>query len=60
VDDVSLFPGHIACSPFSKSEIVIPVIRQGEVIAVLDADSEHLKEFNEADRRYLEEAVMLL
>lgn len=60
VDDVSLFPGHIACSPFSKSEIVIPVMRQGEVIAVLDIDSEYLKDFDVVDRKSLEEAAMLL
>lgn len=60
VGDVSLFPGHIACSPLSRSEIVIPVWRNGQVIAVLDIDSEHLSDFDETDRKYLEEAVGLL
>lgn len=60
VEDVSLFPGHIACSPFSKSEIVIPVFRNGEIIAVLDIDSERLKDFDDTDSKYLQEAAGLL
>jgi GAF domain-containing protein len=54
VPDVEKFPGHIACSSLSRSEIVIPVIRNGEVIGVLDVDSELLDQFDETDQRYLE------
>lgn len=54
VDDVETFPGHIACSSESRSEIVVPLMRHGEVIAVLDIDSEHLATFDDTDRRYLE------
>jgi L-methionine (R)-S-oxide reductase len=57
VDDVEEFPGHIACSSASKSEIVVPVIRDGNVLAVLDVDSEYLKCFDEVDKVYLEEMV---
>jgi len=57
VDDVEKFPGHIACSSLSKSEIVLPIIRNGEVIGVLDVDSEHLGFFDEIDQRFLEEVV---
>ena len=57
VPDVEKFPGHIACSSLSKSEIVVPVIRNGEVTAVLDVDSELLNLFNETDKKYLEEIV---
>lgn len=60
VDDVEKFPGHIACSSFSKSEIVVPVIRNGEVVAVLDADSEHLAHYNETDKLFLEKLVELI
>ena len=54
VDDVEKFPGHIACSSLSRSEIVVPVIRSYEVVAVLDADSENLSSFDETDKHYLE------
>lgn len=54
VPDVEQFPGHIACSSRSRSEIVVPVIRQGAVVAVLDVDSEHLAHFDETDRQWLE------
>ncbi|MCR5821252.1 MAG: GAF domain-containing protein, partial [Bacteroidaceae bacterium] len=54
VPDVELFPGHIACSSATKSEIVVPIIREGQVIAVLDIDSEHLSTFDETDRLWLE------
>ena len=54
VPDVDLFPGHIACNSASRSEIVIPVIRQGEVIAVLDIDSDSLDSFDETDAFFLE------
>jgi L-methionine (R)-S-oxide reductase len=60
VPDVEKFPGHIACSSLSKSEIVVPVIRNGEVVAVLDVDSEELDHFDKADQRYLEEIVNLI
>lgn len=59
VPDVEQFPGHIACSSASRSEIVVPVWRNGEIIAVLDIDSEHLTTFDDTDRRYLEELVKL-
>jgi GAF domain-containing protein len=57
VPDVNQFPGHIACSSLSKSEIVIPIIRFGEVLGILDIDSEHLNHFDETDKKYLEEIV---
>ena len=63
VPDVEQFPGHIACSSQSKSEIVVPVFSHDEekaVIAVLDIDSEHLSTFDETDRKYLEEICGLL
>lgn len=60
VPDVEEFPGHIACSAMSKSEIVVP-IREGEkVVAVLDIDSEHLATFDSVDRQYLEQLVRLI
>ena len=60
VDDVEKFPGHIACSSLSKSEIVIPLFKNGEVIGVLDVDSNKLGQFDETDKRYLEEIVAIL
>ena len=60
VHDVDKFPGHIACSNASKSEIVVPIMKNGEVTAVLDIDSEHLATFDETDRRWLEMIVELL
>ena len=54
VEDVEKFPGHIACSSLSKSEIVVPVMLNNQVVAVLDADSEHLAYFDEIDKTYLE------
>lgn len=60
VPDVNLFPGHIACSGLSRSEIVVPLLHEGKVIGVLDIDSEQPNEFGETDRRYLEEVVRLL
>ena len=60
VPDVEKFPGHIACSSLSKSEIVIPVIRNNEVKAVLDVDSEELNHFDETDKIYLEKIVELI
>ena len=60
VPDVDQFPGHIACSSASRSEIVVPVIMEGEIIGVLDIDSAELDTFDETDRRYLEYIVTLL
>jgi L-methionine (R)-S-oxide reductase len=57
VPDVNAFAGHIACSSLSLSEIVVPVIRNGEVVAVLDVDSEKYSEYDETDKKYLEEVV---
>jgi len=59
VPDVEKFPGHIACSSESRSEIVVPVWKDGKIIAVLDIDSERFGTFDETDRRYLEEIVKL-
>lgn len=55
VPDVEQFPGHIACSSDSKSEIVVPIIKRGEVIGVLDIDSDTLDTFDMVDAHYLEE-----
>jgi L-methionine (R)-S-oxide reductase len=60
VPDVERFPGHIACSSLSRSEIVVPVIRGGKVVAVLDVDSVELDQFDETDRKYLEAVVDLI
>jgi L-methionine (R)-S-oxide reductase len=60
VPDVEKFPGHIACSSLSKSEIVVPVIRKDEVVAVLDVDSEQLSDFDNTDKFYLEKIVELI
>lgn len=62
VPDVELFPGHIACSGLSKSEIVIPVFKKGsdEVKAVLDIDSKSLSAFDDIDREQLEKIASLL
>ena len=54
VPDVEQFPGHIACSALSRSEIVVPLIREGRVVAVLDIDSAQLATFDQTDRLYLE------
>jgi L-methionine (R)-S-oxide reductase len=60
VPDVEKFPGHIACSSLSKSEIVVPIIRNGEVIGVLDVDASEYDQFDETDQQYLEEIVSFL
>jgi L-methionine (R)-S-oxide reductase len=60
VSDVEKFPGHIACSSLSKSEIVVPVIKNNEVVAVLDVDSEYLDSFDETDQKFLERIVRLV
>jgi L-methionine (R)-S-oxide reductase len=61
VSDVHQFPGHIACDPNSKSEIVVPVFdRAGQLIAVFDVDSDQYDSFDEVDQRYLEQIMALL
>lgn len=60
VPDVEQFPGHIACSSASKSEIVVPLFNDGKVVAVLDIDSEHLATFDDTDKLWLERIVALL
>lgn len=60
VADVDQFPGHIACSSASRSEIVVPILREGAVIAVLDIDSELLATFDEEDQLWLEKIVTIL
>ena len=55
VEDVDAFPGHIACSSQSKSEIVVPLLRNNEVIGVLDVDSDELATFNDIDEQYLKQ-----
>jgi len=57
VPDVEKFPGHIACSSLSRSEIVVPIFHEGEVVGVLDVDSADLNAFDEEDQRWLEEIV---
>ena len=57
VPDVDEFPGHIACSSLTKSEIVVPVFKGNDVVAVLDIDSERLANFDETDKSFLEELV---
>ncbi len=60
VADVEQFPGHIACSAESKSEIVVPIRRKGQIVGVLDIDSDTLCTFDAIDATYLEEIVRLL
>jgi len=60
VPDVEKFPGHIACSSLSRSEIVLPIIRNGQFLGVLDVDSTNLDEFDETDARYLREVTELI
>ena len=60
VPDVEQFPGHIACSCASKSEIVVPLFKENEVVAVLDIDSEDLATFDKTDRLWLEKIVEIL
>ena len=60
VPNVDEFPGHIACSSLSKSEIVVPVIVDGNVVAVLDVDSDTLNDFDATDAEYLEKTVQFL
>ena len=60
VPDVEKFPGHIACSSLSKSEIVVPIIRDNKVIGVLDADSIELNQYDKIDQKYLEMIIELI
>jgi GAF domain-containing protein len=60
VPDVDAFPGHIACSSASKSEIVVPVFRDGQVAMVLDVDSDQLDDFDAVDQEYLEKLMGVL
>lgn len=60
VPDVNQFAGHIACSSLSRSEIVVPLFQQKEVIGVLDIDSDQLADFDDTDRIYLEKAMQIM
>jgi GAF domain-containing protein len=60
VPDVEAFPGHIACSSASKSEIVVPAFQNGEVFLVLDVDSDQLDDFDTVDQKYLEDLMGML
>ena len=60
VADVDKFPGHIACSSLSRSEIVVPMISDGNVVGVLDIDSDKLNTFDDTDRIYLEKVVEMI
>jgi len=60
VEDIEKFPGHIACSSLSRSEIVVPAIKNTQVVAVLDVDSEALDHFDETDKRYLELIISVI
>ena len=60
VPDVDQFPGHIACAAASRSEIVLPLFKDGEVVGVLDVDSEYLAHFDDIDAVYLEKIVRLI
>ena len=60
VDDVEKFPGHIACSSVSKSEIVVPVFHAGKVLGILDVDSSELAQFDSIDQLYLEKIVGII
>lgn len=60
VPDVEEFPGHIACSSSSRSEIVIPLIKSGLVVGVLDVDSANLNSFDETDNKYLTKIISLI
>lgn len=60
IDDVSTFEGHIACSAASQSEIVVPIMKNNEVIAILDIDSEYLNHFDTIDQDYLENLALII
>lgn len=60
VPDVEQFPGHIACSSASKSEIVLPIMRNGDCVGVLDVDSDELNKFDEIDAEYLKQLITVI
>ncbi|CAM4420345.1 hypothetical protein F901_01587 [Acinetobacter dispersus] len=60
VPDVDQFPGHIACSSASRSEIVLPIMKVGECVGVLDVDSDELSQFDEVDAEYLQQLITLI
>jgi GAF domain-containing protein len=60
VENVDEFPGHIACSALSKSEIVLPAFKNNKVALILDIDSNKLADFNHVDQKYLEETIKLI
>lgn len=60
VPDVEEFPGHIACSSLSKSEIVLPLYVDNKLVGVLDVDSEHINHFSAVDEKYLKEILSLI
>ena len=60
VKDVEEFPGHIACSSLSRSEIVVPIFKENKIIGVLDIDSKEIGTFDETDKEYLESAMRIL
>ena len=60
VENVDEFPGHIACSSDSKSEIVLPGFKNGEVMLILDVDSDQLADFDDMDRHYLEQLMKII
>lgn len=60
VPNVEVFPGHIACSSASRSEIVVPIIKNGEIVMVLDVDSDQLNDFDEIDKTYLEQLAAIM
>lgn len=60
VGDVEKFPGHIACSSLSRSEIVVPLQKEGAIVGILDIDSADLDAFDETDQKYLEEIVGII
>ena len=60
VKDVEEFPGHIACSSLSRSEIVVPIFKNDKIIGVLDIDSKEIATFDDTDRLYLEQAMKIL
>ena len=60
VPDVELFPGHIACSSASKSEIVLPIMQNTECVGVLDIDSDELNQFDQVDAKYLQQIISII
>jgi L-methionine (R)-S-oxide reductase len=60
VSNVEKFPGHIACNAASRSEIVIPAIKDKNVVFILDVDSDKLSDFDEMDKKYLEELILII